>query len=221
MTAAGKKPAGVRGNVAHDGANAHERPNAQSATNQEEHDALSAAAILCGEQLGTPQSVEALSGETGGNAPQDYVYPKNPAHGFGVATLDSKAEYGNSNPRQQRQQRRGTEQHAVGDNVAEAAEDCQRADGNQYPLNYAQEALAGCIDVACGSIEVWHKLTVRACSQVPGQVHGNQEDDGLHVHGVLQSGCHHFAERLLLGGSSVLFGPVGGFPAADAEGSRR
>jgi len=71
---------------------------------------------------------------------------------MGVATLDSKAEYGNSNPGQQRQQRRGTEQHAVGDNVAEAAKDCQRADGNQYPLNYAQEALAGCIDVACGSI---------------------------------------------------------------------
>ena len=94
----GEEAGRVRGNVAHDGANAHERPNAQSATNQEEHDTLSAAAILCGEQLGTPQSVEALSGETGGNAPQDYVYPKNPAHGFGVATLDSKAEYGNSNP---------------------------------------------------------------------------------------------------------------------------
>ena len=96
------------GDFSNDGDNAHERPNAQSATNQEEHDALSTAAILCGEQLGTPQSVEALSGEAGGNAPQDYVYPKNPAHGFGVATLDSKAEYGNSNPGQQRQQRRGT-----------------------------------------------------------------------------------------------------------------
>ena len=127
----GEEAGRVRGNVAHDGANAHERPNAQSATNQEEHDALRAAAIARREQLGTPQSVEALSGETCGNAPQDYVYPKNPAHGFGVATLDSKAEYGNSNPRQQRQQRRGTEQHAVGDNVAEAAEDCQRADGKQ------------------------------------------------------------------------------------------
>ena len=97
------------------------------------------------------------------------------------------------------------------DNVAEAAEDCQRADCNQYPLNYAQEALTGCIDVACGSVEVRHELTVGACSQVPGQVHSNQEDDGLHVHGVLQSGCHHLAEGLLLGGGSVLFGPVGGF----------
>ena len=28
---------------------------------------------------------------------------------------------------------------------------------------------------------------------------------------VLQSGCHHLAEGLLLGGGSILFGPVGGF----------
>ena len=73
----------------------------------------------------------------------------------------------------------------MGNFVAQFRENNERKCSNKNPLNDTKQALASRVNIASSSIEVRHELTVGTCSQVPGQIHCYQEDDGLYVNGIL------------------------------------
>ena len=92
--------------------------------------------------------------------------------------------------------------------IAQLGEHRQRADGHEHPLHHAEQALPHRVQVACRGIQIRHELAVGAGRQVPRQVHGHQEHDGLDVDGVLQRVGHHAAERLVLARVVLLLRPV-------------
>ena len=92
--------------------------------------------------------------------------------------------------------------------IAQLGEHRQRADGHKHPLHHAEEALPHRIQVAGSGIQVRHELAVGTRRQVPRQIHGHQEHDGLDVDGVLQRVGHHAAERLVPSCFALLLRPI-------------
>ena len=136
------------------------------------------------------------------------MHPEHPAHLSGGAVGERHAKDRDSDPGQQREHRGDAEQDAMRHLVAELAEDDKRADGDEHPLDDAEQALARRVDVAGGGIQVRHELAVRARREVPGQIHRDEEDDRLDVDGVLEGAPHHLAEADVLGRGGVLLGPI-------------